>query len=103
MALRAFRSRWRRDVDRVRTLHVQAAWECCPYHANHTGLHEQNIETERLILREMDVAADAAFLHELLNEPAFIRYVGDRNVRTTEAAADYIGEKILPGATTRLT
>jgi hypothetical protein len=36
----------------------------------------------------MDAAADAAFLHEVLNESAFIRYVGDCNVRTTQAAAD---------------
>ena len=54
------------------------------------------VETERLILREMDAAADAAFLLELLNEPAFIRYVADRGVRTTEDASAYIKEKILP-------
>jgi hypothetical protein len=39
------------------------------------------VETERLTLREMDVVADAAFVLELLNEPAFIRYVADRGVR----------------------
>ena len=54
------------------------------------------LETERLVLREIDPVADAAFMLELLNEPAFIRYVADRGVRTTEAASAYITEKILP-------
>ncbi len=54
------------------------------------------LETERLVLREMDAAHDAAFMLELLNEPAFLRYVADRGVRTTGAAAAYITEKILP-------
>ena len=57
---------------------------------------EKILETERLVLRTIDVHADAAFILELLNEPAFIRYVADRGVRTTEAASAYIAEKILP-------
>ena len=57
---------------------------------------KQILETERLVLREIDPVVDAAFMLELLNEPAFIRYVADRGVRTTEAASGYITEKILP-------
>ena len=41
------------------------------------------IETARLRLRPM-VESDAAFLLEVLNEPAFIRNVGHRGVRTDE-------------------
>ena len=54
------------------------------------------LETERLVLREIDATADAAFVLELLNEPAFIRYVADRGVRTLSDASKYITEKILP-------
>lgn len=54
------------------------------------------LETKRLILRELDSIGDAAFMLEVLNEPAFIRYVADRGVRTREAASAYIVEKILP-------
>ena len=33
---------------------------------------------------------------ELLNEPAFIRFVADRQVRTTAQAAEFIAAKMLP-------
>ena len=33
---------------------------------------------------------------ELLNEPAFIRFVADREVRTTAQAAEFIAAKMLP-------
>ena len=39
------------------------------------------LETERLILREMN-DDDAAFMLEIVNVPEFIKYVGDRGVRT---------------------
>ncbi|MEO7723428.1 MAG: GNAT family N-acetyltransferase [Chthoniobacterales bacterium] len=51
------------------------------------------LETTRLRLRPM-VEEDAAFLLEVLNEPAFIRNVGDRGVRTVEDAAHYLRERI---------
>ena len=54
------------------------------------------LETERLVLRELDQHGDAAFMLEILNEPAFLRFVADRGVRTLEAASAYITEKILP-------
>lgn len=50
------------------------------------------IETARLNLREMS-GADAAFILEVLNDPGFIRFVGDRGVRTLEDAARYIDER----------
>lgn len=47
------------------------------------------IETNRLILRRF-TEADSAFIHELLNEPAWKRYIGDRGVDSLEAARRYI-------------
>ena len=47
------------------------------------------IETERLTLRKLSTA-DAGFILDLLNQPSFIRYIGDRNVRTLEDAEGYI-------------
>ncbi len=47
------------------------------------------LETARLVLRELD-AGDAAFILELVNEPAWHRFIGDRGIRTVEAARDYI-------------
>jgi RimJ/RimL family protein N-acetyltransferase len=46
-------------------------------------------ETERLILRQMRIE-DAEFIFELVNEPAFIRNIGDKGVRTLEDARNYI-------------
>ena len=54
------------------------------------------IETGRLVLREMN-ADDAAFVHQLLNEPSFIRYIGDRGVRTLDDARRYIAEGPVAG------
>jgi ribosomal-protein-alanine N-acetyltransferase len=47
------------------------------------------LETERLVLRKFSVE-DAAFILRLLNEPSFIRNIGDRGVRTLEDARSYI-------------
>lgn len=49
------------------------------------------LETERLILRELN-EADAEFILELVNDPDWIRYIGDRDIRTVEAARDYLIE-----------
>jgi ribosomal-protein-alanine N-acetyltransferase len=43
------------------------------------------LDTERLVLRELCVD-DAGFMLELLNEPGWRRFIGDRGVRTLEAA-----------------
>ena len=47
------------------------------------------LETKRLILREVS-AGDAEFMLDLLNQPSFIKYIGDRNVRTTAEAEEFI-------------
>ncbi|MET0981082.1 MAG: GNAT family N-acetyltransferase [Telluria sp.] len=55
----------------------------------HRDLPTVVLRTERLLLRHM-TANDAAFLLGLLNEPPYLRFIGDRGVRTLEAARDYI-------------
>ena len=47
------------------------------------------LETERTMLREI-TEDDAAFVLDLLNQPSFIRFIGDRNVRDLEQAREYI-------------
>jgi RimJ/RimL family protein N-acetyltransferase len=47
------------------------------------------LETERLLLRRL-VPDDAEFMLGLLNDPAWIRFIGDRGVRSAEAARDYL-------------
>jgi RimJ/RimL family protein N-acetyltransferase len=54
------------------------------------------LETERLALRQLDANGDAEFMVEVLNEPAFIKYVADRGVRTPADATKYITENMLP-------
>ncbi len=46
-------------------------------------------ETERLTLRLL-CADDAPFIMGLLNEPSFLQFIGDKGVRTLEAAGGYI-------------
>jgi RimJ/RimL family protein N-acetyltransferase len=48
------------------------------------------LETERLILRHLSPEQDAEFMLELLNEPAFIKNIADRGVRTTEESRQYL-------------
>jgi RimJ/RimL family protein N-acetyltransferase len=52
------------------------------------------IETERTMLRKLTVD-DAEFMLDLLNQPSFIKYIGDRNVRNLEQAADYIETRFI--------
>ena len=47
------------------------------------------LETERLSLRWL-TAEDAAFILELVNDPDWLRFIGDRGVRTLEDARGYI-------------
>lgn len=47
------------------------------------------LETGRLRLRWV-ATADAAFVVELLNDPSWIRFIGDKGVRTIEEASAYI-------------
>ena len=48
------------------------------------------LETERLTIRELNAATDAAFVLELLNSPKFIKYIGDRGVRSVEESREFI-------------
>ena len=47
------------------------------------------LETQRLLLRQFNVG-DAEFILTLLNEPSFLRYIGDKKVRNLEDARQYI-------------
>lgn len=47
------------------------------------------IETQRLQLRRL-LPEDAPFILQLLNEPSFIRHIGDKGVRSMEDAREYI-------------
>jgi RimJ/RimL family protein N-acetyltransferase len=47
------------------------------------------IETKRLILRRLSTG-DAAFILELLNQPSFLRFIGDRGVRSLNEAEKYL-------------
>jgi RimJ/RimL family protein N-acetyltransferase len=47
------------------------------------------LETARLALRRIG-EGDAGFMLGLLNEPSFIRFIGDRGVRTLDQAREYI-------------
>lgn len=47
------------------------------------------VETERLILRRL-TTEDAAFILDLLNQPSFLKFIGDRGVRTLDDAREYI-------------
>lgn len=52
-------------------------------------------ETERL---NMNLASldDADFFITLFNSPGWIKYIGDRNVHTTQESIEYIKTKMLP-------
>lgn len=47
------------------------------------------IETERLFLRKFTLD-DADFMLEMLNTPTWLRFIGDRGVRTVEEAMEYL-------------
>jgi len=54
------------------------------------------LRTERLVLGQFD-ERDAEFIRGLLNEPSFVRYIGDRGVRTIDDARRYIREGPVAG------
>lgn len=47
------------------------------------------VETERLILREFTLE-DAPFIFQLVNEPSWLRFIGDRGVRSHDDARSYL-------------
>jgi RimJ/RimL family protein N-acetyltransferase len=50
---------------------------------------QPRIETQRLVLRELTLD-DAPFILNLLTQPSFIQFIGDRGVRDLNSARDYI-------------
>ena len=54
---------------------------------------KQQYKTKRLTLKRL-TPEDADFIFELVNTPAWIKYIGDRNIKSKENAANYI-ERIL--------
>ena len=56
------------------------------------------IQTERLQLRLLrDDDVDAAGMLQLLNEPGFHEYIGDRGVRSLDQARDYLRTRVFTG------
>ncbi len=53
--------------------------------------HNIILETNRLILREFELA-DALFVYQLLNSPGWLQHIGDRRVYSTSKAKIYIKE-----------
>ena len=47
------------------------------------------LETDRLYLRQLTLE-DAGFILELVNEPAWLRFIGDRGIRTADDAQAYL-------------
>jgi RimJ/RimL family protein N-acetyltransferase len=47
------------------------------------------LDTDRLALSRLELE-DAAFILELVNDPDWVRYIGDRGIHTEDAARDYI-------------
>lgn len=60
------------------------------------GHNLKTLETDRLVIRELELG-DAGFMLDLLNQPSFLRFIGDRGVRTLDDAKSYIEERALAG------
>ena len=54
-----------------------------------------SFETDRLLLQSTSVK-DAPLILELLNTPKWLKYIGDRHVKTISDAQNYIEERIIP-------
>ncbi len=69
---------------------IEALYENFSTRIHHSGWPMKTIlETQRLRLRELSTS-DAEFILALLNEPSFIKNIGDRGVRSLEDAKHYI-------------
>ncbi|MEE9439798.1 MAG: GNAT family N-acetyltransferase [Saprospiraceae bacterium] len=55
----------------------------------------ETLETKRLTLRATNIE-DKAFILVLYNTPNWIKYIGDRNIKTIFDSEKYIEDKILP-------
>jgi len=52
------------------------------------------LHTERLTLRPITLS-DADYVLQQLNDPGWLKYIGDRNIHSLEAAEEYISTKII--------
>ena len=59
------------------------------YHLEKVTSSRIVVETKRLMLRRL-CEDDTDFILELLNEPSFLEFIGDKGVRTLEDARKYI-------------
>ena len=55
----------------------------------------KTFQTKRLKIRPV-TTEDAPFILELMNTPKWIKFIGDRNVKTVKEAEAYIKEKAFP-------
>ena len=55
----------------------------------------KSFETKRLFIRPTDIE-DSAFILKLLNTPKWLKYIGDRSIKTIKDASVYITNKMLP-------
>jgi ribosomal-protein-alanine N-acetyltransferase len=76
---------------RARSISVRGGQHsgCCDPRIQRSDGPMSVIQTPRACLRELDFG-DAEFILELLNEAGFIRFIGDKGVRTIAGARDYI-------------
>jgi len=70
------------------------AWPSSAPQGSSSAAGREVIATPRLCLRELAVD-DAPFVLQLLNDPGFLRYIGDRGVRDLEEARRYIVKGML--------
>lgn len=54
----------------------------------------KSIETSRLLIRNLN-RGDGPFMLDLLTQPSFIQFIGDRGVKTLEDARTSIEERVL--------
>ena len=51
-------------------------------------------QTERLTIHKITLE-DAEFIFELMNQPSWLRFIGDRGLRSLEATINYLRDGIL--------
>ena len=57
------------------------------------------LSTSRLEIIEISVS-DTPFIFELLNTPSWLKFIGDRNIKTQQDAENYIINKFIPAYST---
>jgi RimJ/RimL family protein N-acetyltransferase len=68
-------------------------WQSGRYQITSQALYNRTmiiLETERLTVRYLSVETDLEFVLRLLNEPSFLQYIGDKEVRTLNDAREYL-------------